>query len=213
MLELNNVKKIYKTKSGEVSALNGVSITFPSSGLIFISGKSGCGKTTMLNVIGGLDGIDEGEISLFGKPFSAFSQSDYDDYRNTFIGFVFQEYNLLNEFSVEKNIQLAMELQGGKLEDEELDAILKNMEIAELKDRKPSELSGGQRQRVAIARALVKQPKIIMADEPTGALDSNTGIQVLEILKKLSKDKLVIVVSHDQEFAEKYADRKSRKRT
>ncbi len=207
MLELKNVRKIYKTKSGEVNALDGLSLRFPSNGMVFISGKSGCGKTTLLNVIGGLDGIDDGQISLFGKPFSEFSQGEYDDYRNTFIGFIFQEYNLLSEFTVEKNIRLAIELQGGKLDEQELNQILKEMEIENLRNRKPSELSGGQRQRVAIARALVKHPRIIMADEPTGALDSKTGIQVLDILKKLSKDKLIIVVSHDQEFAEKYADR------
>ena len=207
MLELKNVKKIYKTKSGEVSALDGVSLTFPATGMVFISGKSGCGKTTLLNVIGGLDGIDSGEISLLGKSFSSFTPSEYDDYRNTFIGFIFQEYNLLSEFTVEKNIEIAMELQGRKSNADELDKLLKEVEIDQLKNRKPAELSGGQRQRVAIARALVKEPRIIMADEPTGALDSNTGMQVLEILKKLSKEKLVIVVSHDREFAEKYADR------
>ena len=207
MLELKKVSKIYKTKAGDVGALNGVSLTFPTTGLVFITGKSGCGKTTMLNVIGGLDGIDSGEISLFGKSFSSFSQGDYDNYRNTFIGFIFQEYNLLSEFTVQKNIEIAMELQGRACNQEELDNLLREMEIEHLKDRKPMELSGGQRQRVAIARALVKNPRIIMADEPTGALDSGTGIQVLDILKKLSKDKLIIVVSHDREFAEKYADR------
>ena len=207
MLELKNVTKIYKTKSGEVKALDDVSITFPSTGLVFISGKSGCGKTTLLNVIGGLDGIDDGEILLFGKSFSEFSSSDYNNYRNTFIGFVFQEYNLLSEFTVEKNIELTMELQGKKSNEEELSTLLRDVDISDLKKRKPSELSGGQRQRVAIARALVKNPSIIIADEPTGALDSNTGIQVIETLKKLSKDKLIIIVSHDREFAEKYADR------
>ena len=178
MLELKEVKKIYKTKSGDVGALNGISLTLPEHGLIFISGKSGCGKTTLLNVIGGLDGIDGGEISLFGKSFDTFSQADYDSYRNTFIGFIFQEYNLLSEFTIEKNIEIAMELQGRKTDKAELDALLKEMGIEDLKSRKPMELSGGQRQRVAIARALVKQPRIIMADEPTGALDSKTGIQV-----------------------------------
>ncbi len=207
MLELKNVVKTYETKSGKVNALNGLSLTFPEKGMVFISGKSGCGKTTLLNVIGGLDGIDGGEISLFGKEFSAFSASEYDSYRNTFIGFIFQEYNLLSEFTVEKNIKIAMELQGENVDQAELDELLDKVEIKELKNRKPRELSGGQRQRVAIARALVKNPRIIMADEPTGALDSNTGIQVLDILKKLSKEKLVIVVSHDNEFAEKYADR------
>lgn len=207
MIELINVTKTYKTKDVEVKALDNISITFPSTGLVFINGKSGCGKTTLLNVIGGLDGIDDGEIFVQDKKLSDFSVADYDAYRNTFIGFIFQEYNLLPEFSVEKNIQMAMELQGKEMDKEKLEKLLADMEIAGLKNRKISELSGGQRQRVAIARALVKQPRIIMADEPTGAVDSTTGIQVLDILKKLSKDTLVIVVSHDIEFAEKYADR------
>ncbi|MBR1974264.1 MAG: ATP-binding cassette domain-containing protein [Clostridia bacterium] len=207
MLQLQNVTKTYKTKAGEVRALNGVSLTFPASGLVFITGKSGCGKTTLLNVIGGLDGIDEGEILIQDKKFSTFSATEYDSYRNTFIGFIFQEYNLLPEFTVEKNIKIAMELQGRKADDAELEKLLKDMDIDGLKNRHVSELSGGQRQRVAIARALVKQPRIIMADEPTGALDSGTGIQVLDTLKKLSQKTLVIVVSHDREFAEKYADR------
>ncbi len=207
MLELKNIVKLYKTKSGDVRALNDVSLTFPSTGLVFITGKSGCGKTTLLNVIGGLDDADSGEILLLGKSFEKFTHGDLNDYRNTFIGFIFQEYNLLNEFTVEKNIEIAMELQGQHTDPEAVDALLKQVEIDGLRKRKPTELSGGQRQRLAIARALVKNPRIIMADEPTGALDSNTGIQVIETLKKLSKDKLIIVVSHDQEFAEKYADR------
>ena len=207
MLQLQNVTKIYKTKAGVVNALDSVSITFPATGLVFITGKSGCGKTTLLNVIGGLDGIDGGEILIQDKKFSTFSATEYDSYRNTFIGFIFQEYNLLNEFTVEQNIKIAMELQGRKADEAEFEKLLQDVEISEFKARNPSELSGGQRQRVAIARALVKQPRIIMADEPTGALDSGTGIQVLDTLKKLSKDKLVIVVSHDREFAEKYADR------
>ena len=207
MLKLESVVKKYNTKAGEVHALDGVSLTFPSHGLVFISGKSGSGKTTLLNVIGGLDGIDGGEVYIQDKKFSTFTAKEYDSYRNTFIGFVFQEYNLLSEFTVEYNIKIAMELQGRAVDEEEFSKLLKDVEIEELKNRKPSELSGGQRQRVAIARALVKQPRIIMADEPTGALDSATGMQVLETLKKLSKDKLVIVVSHDNEFAQKYADR------
>ncbi len=207
MLQLQNVRKKYQTKAGEVQALDGVSLTFPETGLVFITGKSGCGKTTLLNVIGGLDGIDEGEILIQDKKFSSFSAEEYDSYRNTFIGFIFQEYNLLPEYTVEKNIKIAMELQGRKTDDESFQQLLKDIEIEGLKHRKPAELSGGQRQRVAIARALVKQPRIIMADEPTGALDSGTGIQVLDTLKKLSKKTLVIVVSHDREFAEKYADR------
>ncbi|MBO7297545.1 MAG: ATP-binding cassette domain-containing protein [Clostridia bacterium] len=207
MLQLKSVTKKYKTKAGEVYALNGVSLTFPSTGMVFITGKSGCGKTTLLNIIGGLDSVDSGEIFVQDKSLSAFSAKEYDSYRNTFVGFIFQEYNLLAEYTVEYNVKIAMELQGRKADDKELDRLLKEMEIEGLRARKPSELSGGQRQRVAIARALVKEPRIIMADEPTGALDSATGIQVFDALKKLSKDKLVIVVSHDNEFAEKYADR------
>lgn len=207
MLELRNVKKTYRTKSGVVNALDRVSLSFPSTGLVFISGKSGCGKTTLLNVIGGLDRIDGGEIYIQDKNFSTFSASEYDSYRNTLVGFVFQEYNLLAEYTVEYNIKIAMELQGVPVDEVTFEKLLKDMEIESLRNRKPSELSGGQRQRVAIARALVKQPRIIMADEPTGALDSATGMQVLDILKKLSEEKLVIVVSHDGEFAEKYADR------
>lgn len=207
MLQLQNVTKTYKTKAGTVDALNGISLTFPETGLVFITGKSGCGKTTLLNVIGGLDGIDGGEILIQDKKFSEFSAAEYDSYRNTFIGFIFQEYNLLPEYTVEKNIKMAMELQGRKVDDQDFQKLLEDVEIKDLKNRKPSELSGGQRQRVAIARALVKQPRIIMADEPTGALDSGTGVQVLDTLKKLSKNTLIIIVSHDQEFAEKYADR------
>ena len=207
MLQLENVIKTYHTRAGVVNALNGVSLTFPTTGLVFVTGKSGCGKTTLLNVIGGLDSIDGGEIYVQDKRFSTFSASEYDSYRNTFIGFIFQEYNLLPEFTVEKNIKMAMELQGRKADEEEFDRLLKEVGIEEFKDRYPSELSGGQRQRVAIARALVKHPRIIMADEPTGALDSDTGEQVLETLKKLSEKTLVIVVSHDREFAERYADR------
>ena len=207
MLELKGVRKTYRTKAGNVYALDGVSLTFPETGLVFISGKSGCGKTTLLNVIGGLDGIDEGEIFVQEKAFSSFTEKDYDSYRNTFVGFVFQEYNLLTEYSVEYNVKIAMELQGREADEAELEKLLKDVGIDALRNRKPSELSGGQRQRVAIARALVKNPRIIMADEPTGALDSETGAQVLDTLKKLSKERLVIVVSHDREFAEKYADR------
>ena len=207
MLELKNVRKTYKTKSGEVHALDGVSLTFPSKGMVFITGKSGCGKTTLLNVIGGLDGFDEGEISILGRSFSTFSPTEYDGYRNTLIGFIFQEYNLLPEFTVEKNIKIAMEIQGGAIDEQAFNALVKSVGIHDLMNRKPNELSGGQRQRVAIARALLKNPRIIMGDEPTGALDSNTGTQVLDTLKELSKEKLVIIVSHDQDFAEKYADR------
>ncbi len=207
MLELIDVKKIYTTKAGDVAAMDGITVNFPDHGLIFINGKSGSGKTTLLNVIGGLDDFNSGEIIIDGKKFSTFTSSDYDSYRNTFVGFIFQEYNLLPDYSVEKNIMLANELQGKETSKERITELLHEFDIAELQNRKISQLSGGQKQRVAIVRSLVKDPKIIMADEPTGALDSVTGILVVETLKKLSKDKLVIVVSHDLELAEKYADR------
>ena len=161
----------------------------------------------MLNIIGGLDKADQGDIIIKGKSSSQFKSSDFDNYRNTFVGFVFQEYNLLNDFNIGKNIALALELQGKKSDKASVDDILSKVDLLGYENRKVNELSGGQKQRVAIARALIKQPEIILADEPTGALDSVTGRQVFEILKKLGKEKLVIVVSHDRETAEEYADR------
>lgn len=207
MLELISVKKAYKTKAGVTVALNGINLKFADKGLVFITGKSGCGKTTLLNMIGGLDNLDSGDIIVDGKKFSEFALTDYDNYRNTLVGFVFQEYNLLPEFSVKKNINIANELQSKTSEGKEVKKLLDTVDIGGLESRKPAQLSGGQKQRVAIARALIKNPKIVLADEPTGALDSATGVQVMDILKELSKDKLVIVVSHEREYAEKYADR------
>ena len=176
--------------------------------MVFVTGKSGSGKTTLLNVVGGLDSFDDGDLIIKGKSFAQFKQQDFDDYRNTFVGFVFQEYNLLDEMTVEKNISLAMELQGAKKRDvEKINQILEQVDLAGLNKRLPNELSGGQKQRVAIARALVKDPKIILTDEPTGALDTNSGVQVMNLLKKLSKERLVIIVSHNIELAKAYADR------
>lgn len=208
MIEVKNLKKTYKPKKGKaVEALKGINLKFEEKGLVFILGKSGSGKSTLLNLLGGLDSFDEGEIIIKGKSSANFSQSDFDSYRNTFIGFIFQEYNILNDFTVGANIALAMELQGKKPTKDALNNILKEVDLEGYAHRKPNELSGGQKQRVAIARALIKNPEIIMADEPTGALDSNTGKQVFDTLKRLSKEKLVIVVSHDREFAEEYGDR------
>lgn len=208
MLEAKELKKVYKTKKGvSVEALKGISIKFPEKGMVFLLGKSGSGKSTLLNLLGGLDKYDDGEIIIKGVSSKEFKQSHFDSYRNTYVGFIFQEYNVLEDFTVGANIALAIELQGRKATDDEINRILKEVDLEEFGDRKPNELSGGQKQRVAIARALVKNPQIIMADEPTGALDSKTGQQVFETLKKLSKEKLVIVVSHDREFAEYYGDR------
>ncbi len=210
MLEVKNLSKIYKAtvKNGvETKALDNVSLTFPEKGMVFLLGKSGSGKSTLLNVCGGLDSPTSGEIIVKGKSSKTFSQSDFDSYRNTFIGFIFQEYNILNEFSVEDNIALALELQGKPKDKKVIAELLKEVDLEGFARRKPNTLSGGQKQRIAIARALVKSPEIIMADEPTGALDSATGKQVFDTLKKLSADKLVIVVSHDRDFAELYGDR------
>ena len=208
MLETRNLSKIYKPKKGvPVTALNKVSLIFPEKGMVFLLGKSGSGKSTLLNLLGGLDKYNEGEIIIKGVSSKDFKQKHFDSYRNTYLGFIFQEYNILDEFTVGANIALALELQGKKATDEEINRILGEVDLAGYGSRKPNELSGGQKQRVAIARALVKNPEIIMADEPTGALDSVTGAQVLSTLKKLSKQKLIIVVSHDREFAEQYADR------
>ncbi len=208
MLETKDLSKIYKPKKGvPVTALDKISLRFPDKGMIFLLGKSGSGKSTLLNLLGGLDRYDSGEIIIKGVSSKDFKQKHFDSYRNTYVGFIFQEYNILEEFTVGANIALAIELQNRKASDAEINEILREVDLEGYGNRKPNELSGGQKQRVAIARALVKKPEIIMADEPTGALDSNTGRQVLDTLKRLSKKKLVIIVSHDRDFAENYADR------
>jgi len=208
MLETRDLVKIYKPKKGvPVKALDKVTLKFPEKGMVFLLGKSGSGKSTLLNVLGGLDVYNEGEIIIKGVSSKKFKQKHFDSYRNTYVGFIFQEYNILDGFSVGANIALAIELQNRKASDEEVNRILKEVDLEGYANRKPNELSGGQKQRVAIARALVKNPQIIMADEPSGALDSNTGKAIFDTLKKLSNEKLVIVVSHDREFAEQYADR------
>lgn len=190
-----------------VEALKGINVQFGENGMIFILGKSGCGKSTLLNLLGGLDYPTAGEIVIEGKSSAEFTKLDYDNYRNTYVGFVFQEYNLLNEFTVRENVGLALQLQGKKPNGEQIDEMLKKVGLELDEKRRPSELSGGQKQRVAIARALIKEPKIIFADEPTGALDSKTGNEILTLLKELSRDRLVIVVSHDEEFAYRFGDR------
>ena len=208
MLETRNLCKIYKPRRGvPVRALDDVSLTLPERGMVFLLGKSGSGKSTLLNLLGGLDRYDSGDIIIRGVSSKDFKQQDFDTYRNTYVGFIFQEYNVLEEFSVGANIALAIELQGRRATDEEINHILHEVDLDGYGSRKPNELSGGQKQRVAIARALIKNPDIIMADEPTGALDSTTGRAVLDTLKRLSADKLVLVVSHDREFAETYGDR------
>ena len=207
-MKIRNLCKTYDIKNGEkVHALKGVSFDLPSTGMVAILGKSGSGKSTLLNILSGLDSFDSGDIEAFGKNMKDFSRAELDNYRNSCISFVFQEYHLIPELSVGENIALALQLQGEQNADEMVKSVLNQVELSGYENRKLSELSGGQKQRVAIARALIKNPKIIFADEPTGALDSQTGESILQILKGISKEKLVVLVTHDREFAEKYGDR------
>ncbi len=207
MLELRNVSKIYRSKKGpDTIALKNVHLQFASKGMVFILRKSGCGKSTLLNILGGLDTPSSGEIFFCQKNVTQFSNQEYDEYRNSAIGFVFQDFNLLEEYNVFENVSLALELHGKK-DSNRVYSLLKKMSIDELVLRKINELSGGQKQRVAIARALVKEPEIILADEPTGNLDYASSQQIFEILKEISQEKLVIVVSHDEESAKRYGER------
>ena len=207
MIILNKISKTYKSKSKVMTkALDNVSFTLPDKGLYFILGKSGSGKSTLLNIIGGLDKYDSGEILIDGKSSKKFKNKDYDYYRNTYIGFIFQEFNLLDDYNVYDNIMLSKKIQKKKISKLEIDNLLNLVGLNNLGKRKINELSGGQKQRVAIARALIKDPKIILADEPTGSLDLETGREIFDLLKNISMEKLIIVVSHDRESAIKYAD-------
>ncbi len=208
MIELKNVSKTYKSKKGNnTKALDNVTLKFDNAGMTFILGKSGSGKSTLLNIIGGLDKYDSGDMSILGKSSKDFTQADFDSYRNTYIGFVFQEFNILEDYDVYENVILALQLQQKEIDKNKVNILLEKLELKDLKHRKVNELSGGQKQRVAIARALIKNPKVILADEPTGNLDSTTGKQVMDLLKEISKEKLVIIVSHDKESANTYGDR------
>ena len=206
MLQIRNSRKTYSTGKIRVEALKGISLDFPEKGLVFIVGKSGSGKSTLLNIIGGLDKMTSGEIVIDGKSTSDFSSSDFDAFRNYYIGFIFQDFNLIDEINVYDNIALALKIQAKGHDNNTIEDSLKMVGLEGLGYRKPNELSGGQRQRVSIARALVKDPHIILADEPTGALDSKTGEALIQTLRSLSKDKLVIVVTHDEEMALNYGD-------
>lgn len=208
MLKFQDIKKVYIASNGEkVEALKNVSIDFSDHGIVFLLGKSGSGKSTMLHILGGLDRPDSGELIVDGHNTSAFGDKDFDFYRNYCVGFVFQELNLIYELNVRENLLLALKLQGKNCSTEELRDVLDKVGMGEYLDRNVSELSGGQRQRIAIARALIKNPRLVLADEPSGALDSETARGVFDLLKELSKDRLVVVASHDRESAEKYGDR------
>ncbi len=209
MLELRNITKTYKTGELIQNALDNVSISFRESEFVAILGHSGSGKTTMLNIVGGLDQYTSGDLIIKGVSTKKYKDRDWDVYRNHSIGFVFQSYNLIPHQSVLENVELALTLSGVSRKERKLLAAqaLKQVDLAEHMYKKPNQLSGGQMQRVAIARALVNNPSILLADEPTGALDSETSVQIMEILKEISKDKLVIMVTHNPDLANKYASR------
>ena len=209
MLELKNIVKTYQTGDTTVSALDGVSLCFRENEFVSILGPSGCGKTTMLNIVGGLDRYDDGDLVINGKSTKLFRDGDWDTYRNHSIGFVFQSYNLIPHQTVLSNVELALTLSGVSKSERRARAIeaLTKVGLGDQLHKKPNQMSGGQMQRVAIARAIVNDPDIILADEPTGALDTETSLQVMEILKEISKDRLVIMVTHNPELAEKYSTR------
>lgn len=209
MIELKDITKVYGKGEEQVIALNGLSVTFPSNEFVSIVGPSGCGKTTLLNVIGGLDHYTSGDLLINNKSTKSYSTEEWDYYRNSMVGFVFQSYNLIPHLNVIDNVMMALSLSGVPHAEryERAKKALEDVGLANQLKKKPNALSGGQMQRVAIARAIVNNPKILLADEPTGALDSKTSIQIMELIKKIAADRLVIMVSHNQELAAKYSDR------
>lgn len=209
MLELKNITKDYPSGDTVVHALKGISVTFRDQEFVSILGQSGCGKTTLLNIIGGLDQYTRGDLVINGRSTKSYLDRDWDTYRNHSVGFVFQSYNLIPHQSVIANVEMALLLSGAPKAERRRRAeeALAQVGLAEQMNKKPNQLSGGQMQRVAIARAIVNDPEIILADEPTGALDTDTSVEVMEILKKLSRDRLVIMVTHNPQLAEEYSDR------
>ena len=209
MLQLKDIVKKYNTGGTEVEVLKKVNISFRESEFVSILGASGSGKTTLLNIIGGLDKYSSGDMLLMGRSTKEFIDRDWDSYRNGTIGFVFQSYNLIGHLSVIENVKLALSISGESNKENDIKAkkALEDVGLGDHLYKKPNQLSGGQMQRVAIARALVTNPKVILADEPTGALDSKTSVQIMELIKEISKEKLVIMVTHNPELARKYSDR------
>lgn len=209
MLELNKIVKNYTVGDTEIHALKGISIKFRENEFVSVLGPSGCGKTTLLNIIGGLDQYTSGDLIINGKSTKQYKDKDWDTYRNHSIGFVFQSYNLIPHQTVLSNVELALTLSGVSKTERRKRAVeaLEKVGLGDQLNKKPNQMSGGQMQRVAIARALVNEPDILLADEPTGALDSETSLQIMELLKEIAKDKLIIMVTHNPELAEKYSTR------
>ena len=209
MLELKQITKQYVTGDSTVQALKGIDLKFRENEFVSVLGPSGCGKTTLLNIIGGLDQYTSGDLIINGTSTKKFKNRDWDTYRNHTIGFVFQSYNLISHQTVLSNVELALTLSGVSREERHRRAIeaLEKVGLGDQLKKKPNQMSGGQMQRVAIARALVNNPDILLADEPTGALDSTTSLQIMELLKEVAKDRLVIMVTHNPELAEQYSTR------
>lgn len=209
MLEIKHIKKSYKTGDFVQKALNDVSIQFRQNEFVAILGPSGSGKTTLLNVLGGLDHYDSGDLIINGKSTKKFKAADWDAYRNNSVGFIFQSYNLIGHISIQDNVEMALALSNVKKKErrKRVREALKSVGLLEHAHKRPNQLSGGQMQRVAIARSLVNNPDIILADEPTGALDSNTSKQIMDLIQKIASDKLVIMVTHNQDLAYQYATR------
>ena len=209
MLELKNITKTYHTAGEDVEALKGIDLQFRNSEFVCILGPSGCGKTTLLNIIGGLDSYTSGDLIINGRSTKEYKDRDWDAYRNHSVGFVFQSYNLIPHQTVLSNVEIALTLTGVSKKERRQRAkeALEKVGLGDQLRKKPAQLSGGQMQRVAIARAIVNNPDIIMADEPTGALDTETSKQVMDILKEISRDRLVIMVTHNPVLAERYSTR------
>ncbi len=208
MILINNLNKYYNSGSEKYHALNNINLELPDKGFIFITGKSGSGKSTLLNIIGGIDSYDSGELIIDGLNTNKFRKKDFNAYRNSYIGFIFQEFNVIKNLNLFENIALSIQLQNKSVKENhnKILEVIKMVGLDGKEKRKMNQLSGGERQRVAIARAIVKSPHVIIADEPTGNLDQKNRDIVMDILKNISLDKLVIVVTHDQTLAKKYGD-------
>jgi len=209
MLELKHIKKYYHVGDSVTKALDDVSVAFRSQEFVAILGPSGSGKTTMLNGIGGLDIYDSGDLAIEGKSTKDFSASDWDAYRNNSVGFIFQSYNIISHLSILDNVEMGMTLSGVSNQEKKEKALkaLDRGGLTEHINKKPNQLSGGQLQRVAIARAIANEPEILLCDEPTGALDTETSNEIMQLIKELSAERLVIMVTHNPELARQYADR------